>query len=57
MRCITIINYKLKNQPIFITEHLDDIMFQLGFRVLNPEFNATRTEIEENRKKRVWDLS
>lgn len=46
MRCQTIINYTLKDQPIFIVNHLSDRAFAHGFRILNPEFKATYSEIQ-----------
>lgn len=51
MRCITIINYSIKNhpdhgdQPIFVVDHLSDRAFANGFRVLNPEYKATPDRI------------
>ncbi len=54
-RCITIVNYKIRNNPIFIVEHLSDILFQMGFRVLNPDFKATWQQIEDDRNK-ITDL-
>lgn len=51
MRCITIINYSIKDhpdwgdQPIFRVEHLTDRAFACGFRVLNPEYKALPNEI------------
>lgn len=47
-RCITIINYKLKDQPTFTVEHLSDRAFSNGFRVLNPEFKADSNKIKAN---------
>ncbi len=52
MRCITIINYTIKDhpehgdQPIFCVTHLSDKAFSNGFRVLNPEFNVLPNKIE-----------
>ena len=42
----TIINYTMKDQPIFIVAHLTDRAFAHGFRVLNPEFKATHAQVE-----------
>lgn len=47
-RCITIVNYKMKGNPIFRVEFLSEKAFFNGFRVLNPEFKANINEIIED---------
>ena len=51
MKCITVTLFdKTKNpqQTIWVTQHLTDRLFNAGFRIVNPEFNATSTKITED---------
>ncbi len=43
-----ITNYSDKDQPIFAVEHLDQMMFDLGFRILNPEYRCTWDDLKRD---------
>lgn len=59
MRCITITLYRGQdnhpNYQIFRVQHLTDRMFSCGFRVVNPEFNATPDLIKSD-TERVMEI-
>lgn len=75
MRCQTVTNYSLRADPkwvalvqahdeepdsIYRVEHLTDRMFEHGFRIVNPEYNASSRSVEIDTTKLMeiineWD--
>ncbi len=39
-----------QKEMIFIVDHLSDRAFNAGFRILNPEFKATQTQIKADKE-------
>ncbi len=47
----TVICYSHPDQPIYAVEHLDELKFNLGFRILNPEYRCTFDELKKDAER------